>query len=74
MLLTFKDRGVDNDVPFVSFQKKYRDLIMSQVSLKGRKWRACTFANHSLIKNKLSRNVLSIKCDPPPIELKYLHW
>ena len=26
MLLTFKDRGVDNDVPFVPFQKKYEEL------------------------------------------------
>lgn len=31
MLLTFKDRGVDNDVPFVPFQKKYEELIMSHM-------------------------------------------
>lgn len=52
MLLTFKDRGVDNDVPFVSFQKKYEELIMSHVSLTGRKCRACIFVNHSIIKEK----------------------
>lgn len=54
MLLTFKDRGVDNDVPFVSFQKKYGELIVSHVSLKRRKRRACIFVNHSLIKEKNS--------------------
>ena len=31
MLLTFKDRGVDNDVPFVPFLKKYEELIMSHM-------------------------------------------
>lgn len=69
MLLTFKDRGVDNDVPFVSFQKKYGELIMSHISLKGRKCRECIFVNHSLRK-KLRRNVVSIKCNPFT-ELRY---
>ena len=52
MLLTFKDRGVDNDVPFASFQKKYKELIMSHISLTGRKCRACIFVNHSITEEK----------------------
>lgn len=59
MLLTLKERGVDNDVPFVSFQKKYGELIMYHINLKGRKCRACIFVNHSLIKGKTQKKLMS---------------
>lgn len=41
---------------------------MSPISLKGRKCRACIFANHSLIKEKAYglKNVVSRKCYPFP--------
>lgn len=63
MLLTFKDGEI------MTFQKKYGGLIVSHISLKGRKYRAHIFVNHSLRK-KPWWNVVSIKCFPF-VELKY---
>lgn len=71
MLLTFKDRGVDNDVPFVSFQKKYGEPIMSHTSLQGRKCRACVFIDHSLIKEKTQKKC-SLNKSLDMIKFKYL--